>query len=362
MPSGFVQAAREALRATAGGAIFCGLKVVINESYRYNKTMDSEISTSPAVLPPGGSLGPVLDAAQKYVAMATSQNTLRAYRSDWADFSRWCEHERLRSYPATPAIVGLYVAALASKHKVSTITRRLAAISRYHRDRNRYNPASMKYSSVCEVIRGIKREKGVRVEPKAALSTDDLRRMVTALPQSPRGLRDCAMLLIGFAGGFRRSELAVLELTDVEDTVDGLKILIRRSKTDQEGEGRIIGVPYGSDPRSCPVRAYRKWILASALTEGPVFRHFHNKKMGTTGISAQTVALVVKRAAEHAGIDPTDLAGHSLRSGCATVAARNGASERSIMNQTGHRSVSTLRKYIRAGSLFHENAAAKLGL
>jgi site-specific recombinase XerD len=323
--------------------------------------MDSETSL-PVVPPPGGTLGPVVAAAQKYVGMATSENTLRAYKSDWADFSRWCEQHRLRAYPADPATVGLYIAALAETHKVSTITRRLAAISKQHRDHGKSSPCSMRYSAICEVMRGIRREKGVRAEAKAALTTDQLRAMVSALPANPRGLRDRALLLIGFAGGFRRSELAALDLAAVTDMADGLKVLIRRSKTDQEGEGRTIGIPYGSDPRSCPVRAYRAWIQASGVTDGPVFRHFRNQKMGTSAISPQVVALVLKRAAERAGIDSAELAGHSLRSGLATTAARNGASERAIMRQTGHKSVEMVRRYIHEAELFHDNCASKLGL
>jgi integrase len=220
----------------------------------------------------------------------------------------------------------------------------------------------MRYSAICEVMRGIRREKGVRAAAKAALSTDQLRAIVGALPTNPRGLRDRALLLIGFAGGFRRSELTALDFGDISDVEEGLKVLITRSKTDQEGEGRTIGIPYGSDPRTCPVRAYRSWIKASGITEGQVFRHFHNRKMGDRAISAQTVALVVKRAAERAGLDATELAGHSLRSGLATVAAKNGASERAIMRQTGHKSVQMVRRYIHEAELFHDNCAAKLGL
>jgi len=148
--------------------------VVISEHYRYNKTMDSEILL-PAVPPPGGTLGPVVAAAQKYVGMATSPNTLRAYKSDWADFSRWCKEHRLRPYPADPATVGLYIASLAETHKVSTITRRLAAIAKQHRDHGKSSPCSMRYSAICEVMRGIRREKGVRTAAKAAISTDQLR-------------------------------------------------------------------------------------------------------------------------------------------------------------------------------------------
>src|SRR5262249_44910068 len=151
------------------------------------------------------------------------------------------------------------------------ITRRLAAISKQHRDHGKSSPCSMRYSAISEVLRGVRREKGVRAEAKAALSTDKLRAMVGALPQSPRGLRDRALLLVGFAGGFRRSELTALDFADITDMVEGLKVLIRRSKSDQEGEGRPIGIPYGSDPRTCPVRAFRAWIKASGITDGPVF-------------------------------------------------------------------------------------------
>jgi site-specific recombinase XerD len=294
--------------------------------------------------------------------MATSQNTLRAYKSDWADFSRWCERHRLRAYPADPATVGLYIAALAETHKVSTITRRLAAISKAHRDHGKCPPTSMRYSQICEVMRGIRRKKGVRAEAKAALSTDQVRAMVSALPQSPRGLRDRALLLLGFAGGLRRSELTALDFADISDVEEGLKLLIRRSKTDQDGEGRTIGIPYGSNPTTCAIRALRAWVKTSGITDGPIFRHFHNKKMGDRAISPQTVALLLKRAAERAGIDSDEFAGHSLRSGLVTTAARNGASERAIMKQTGHKSVQMVRRYIHEAELFTDNCAAKLGL
>jgi site-specific recombinase XerD len=182
------------------------------------------------------------------------------------------------------------------------------------------------------------------------------------LPQSLRGLRDRALLLVGFAGGFRRSELAALDLMDVTDVEEGLKVLIKRSKTDQEAAGRVIGICFGSTPNTCPVRAYRAWVKASGIAEGPIFRQFHNQKMGDRAISPQTVALVVKRAAERVGLDSGELAGHSLRSGLATTAARNGVSEAAIMKQTGHRSVQMVRRYIREAELFQDNVSARLGL
>jgi site-specific recombinase XerD len=294
--------------------------------------------------------------------MATADNTLKAYTADWADFTAWCHEHSLEALPARPETVGLYCAALAETHKVSTITRRLAAIAKQHRNAGLESPASMRHSAVHDVIAGIRRERGTRPDAKRALSTDELRRMVTAIPATPIGLRDRVLLLVGFSGAFRRSELAAITVKHVEDTADGLKILIPRSKADQEGEGRTIGIPYGSDPRTCPVRAYRAWIAAAGITEGPVFRHFHNKTMGTEAITDRVVALTIKKAAERVGLEAADLAGHSLRSGHATTASRNGASEAAIMKQTGHRSVQMVRRYIREGSIFHDNTGAKLGL
>jgi site-specific recombinase XerD len=297
--------------------------------------------------------------------MASSPNTARAFRADWAHFQVWCTTEGLISYPADPSTVAVYISALAGTHKVSTLQRRLTAINYYHRhhgDDRPYGPASLKHAAISSVMKGLKRANGTRPDAKAALTTEQLRRMVVAIPDSPCGLRNRALLLIGFAGGFRRSELVVLDFADIEDVEDGLKITIRRSKSDQEGQGRTLGIPYGSDPKTCPVRAYRKWIAAANITAGPVFRHFYNRTMGSKGITDQVVADIVKRAAERAGIDAAGLSGHSLRSGLATSAARNGASERSIMKQTGHRSVAMVRRYIHDAELFHDNAAGKLGL
>jgi integrase len=297
--------------------------------------------------------------------MATSPNTIRAFASDWAHFEAWCAAEGLIAYPADPSTVAVYLANLAGSHKVSTLQRRCTAINYEHRQRGDvrpFGPASMKHAAIARVMKGLKREKGTRALAKAALTTDALRAMLRGIGDSPLALRDRALLLIGFAGGFRRSELAALDIADVEDTTDGLQILIRRSKSDQDGEGRKLGIPYGSDPKTCPVRAYRKWIAAAGISQGPVFRSFRSLRMREKAITPQVVALIVKKAAERAGLDAAELSGHSLRSGLATTAARNGASERSIMKQTGHRSTAMVRRYIHEAELFHDNAAAKLGL
>ena len=172
--------------------------------------------------------------------------------------------------------------------------------------------------------------------------------MIEALPEGLKGVRDRALLLVGFAGAFRRSELVSLDVDDLDFTEEGLVVTLRRSKTDQEGEGRRVGVPFGSNPTTCPVRSMKAWLEASAITDGPVFRSVNRHgQLQAQRLTSQSVALVVKRYAEVCGLDRHAFAGHSLRAGFATVAARNGANERSIMNQTGHKSLTIVRRYIR---------------
>ena len=214
------------------------------------------------------------------------------------------------------------------------------------------------------VFQGIRREKGSAQEGKAPAVTADVRAMVAMLsPTSLLGRRDRALLLVGFAGAFRRSELVALDMADVAFTGDGLVITIGRSKTDQEGAGRKVGLPYGSHPATCPVRALRTWLDATRIAEGPVFRYVDRHGNVARGrLSDKAVALVVKRCALAAGLDPRQYAGHSLRAGLATAAAQADVSERAIMAQTGHKSLPMVRKYIRDGSLFRNNAAAAVGL
>ena len=186
--------------------------------------------------------------------------------------------------------------------------------------------------------------------------------MVATLPDNLLGLRDRALLLIGFAGAFRRSELVSLDVEDVEECAEGLRVTLRRSKTDQEGAGEVKGIPYGRKLETCPVRALRAWLEAAGITAGPIFRSVNRHGQVQPGrLSDKAVALVVKRAAEAAGFDATRYAGHSLRTGLTTSAAAAGVQERDIMRQTGHRSVNMVRRYIREGELFRSNAAAQVG-
>jgi len=303
------------------------------------------------------------DKAREFAAAAKAASTLRAYRADWRDFCEWCEAHQLACLPAAPETVALYLTDRAGSLKTASLARRLTTINRAHQAAGQPSPASMQNAVVSEVWKGIQRRKGTAQLGKKPLLTMDVRRIVMELPRDLEGLRDRALLLAGFAGGFRRSELAGLRVEDLESTPEGFVVRLRRSKTDQEGQGRPVALPYGSDPQTCPVRALRAWMEGAGITNGPLFR-----AVGRTGsvrdrpLHADSVGFLVKRAVGRAGLESAEYAGHSLRAGLATQAAMNGASELAIMKQTGHRSLATVRKYIREGTLFRDNAATKLGL
>jgi site-specific recombinase XerD len=307
------------------------------------------------------SLQETIAQAKGYAEQAKAANTRRAYQSDWRDFSAWCEARCLEALPASSTTVALYLSDLADRCKVSTLQRRLATISQAHQAAHFESPT--KAAEVRAVLQGIRRAKGTAQRQKQPAVTQIIRAMVAQLPDGSLGVRDRALLLLGFAGAFRRAELVALDVADVSFTADGLIVRLQRSKTDQEGQGATKGIPYGSTPATCPVRALRAWLDAGGVTCGPIFRPItRHSHIQTTRLSAYAVALVVKRAAATAGLDPAAFSGHSLRAGLATAAAAAGVSERAIMNQTGHRSVTVARRYIREGSLFRENAAASVGL
>ena len=321
----------------------------------------------------GTELARLADEARSYVRHAKSENTRRAYLSDWEDFQEWCQDHSVSPCPAAPQTVALYVTDRARTRKPSTLGRRLAAISQYHAAAGQLSPTAS--IEVRSVISGIRRKKGMARARKKPLLAADLTRAVLTLPDTLLGLRNRALLLIGFAGALRRSELVALCWEQIEkagwQSVEeinpqvrgGLKITIARSKTDQMGEGRTIGIPFGENPATCPVRALEAWREASGLSGGLVFRVVGRaaKVMDET-LSDRAVARLVKQVAKAAGLNPQDFSGHSLRSGLATSAAAAGASERSIMEQTGHRDLKTARTYIRDGSLFRDNAAGKIGM
>jgi site-specific recombinase XerD len=301
--------------------------------------------------------------AHGFMEAAKAPNSRRAYRSDWRHFESWCRSHGLASLPAMPETVALYLTALASDHKPATLQRKLTSITKAHQAAGCPTPASMQNAVVSETFKGIRRSLGTAQPGKEPLLTPDILKMLEVLDDGLLGCRDRALLLVGFAGGFRRSELVNLDLDDVTETADGLVIRVRRSKTDPEAKGTSVALPYGSTAATCPVRSYCAWIAASAIQAGPVFRAVDRHGRISEGrMNAGSVARLIKRAAEGAGLDPASYAGHSLRAGFATQAFLNGAAEVSIMRQTRHKSLTTLRKYIRDRSLFRDNPAAKLGL
>ena len=324
------------------------------------------IATNPAHLSPlqaqlPAEIADLIDDAHTYLNAARADATKRAYRSDWADFTEWTCTRGFATLPADPAAVILYIADLAKRCKPSTITRRLSSISIAHQDAGLPSPTTDQH--VRDVVRGIRRTLGTAQREAAPATIAEIRRMVWSLGDSVLDTRDRALLLVGFAGALRRSELVALDVGDLEDRAEGLTAMIRRSKTDQEGEGRRIALPFGIDPMTCPVRALQKWTEVAGVAEGAIFRPVNRGgRVGTSRLTDQTVGLVVKRCASLAGLDATRFSGHSLRAGFATTAAAAGANERAICNQTGHRSTAVLRRYVRHGTVFIDNAVGQVGL
>jgi site-specific recombinase XerD len=309
----------------------------------------------------GADVIPLPSQVREFVRASKAENTIRGYQADWKHFCQWCECRGIRPLPATPETVAAYIAECAGHLKVGSIQRRLNAIAEAHKATGMDSPTHA--GVVRNTLKGIKRTLGTAPAQKAAALTDDIRAMVDATDASIIGARDRALILLGFAGAFRRSELVRLDFDDCTFGKDGLTVTLRRSKTDQTGEGRKIGIPYGANPDTCPVRTVQAWIEQAGIAGGPLFRSINRHgKIQDGGLSGIDVARVVKKLAERAGLDPAKYAGHSLRSGHCTSAAISGASERSIMNQTGHKSVQMVRRYIRHGNLFRENSAGKLGL
>lgn len=347
----------ELVRAEAAAGMFATGTNVLADADAVTVATGTNVPTGAEV---STDLHATAQRAKEFAAQAKAANTLRAYRSDWQDFTGWCEAHDLPALPAAEETVALYVADLAERVRTSTIQRRLSAIAQAHKTAGHASPTRGRVSLVWQ---GIRRAKGTAQKGKAPARTEEIRAMVATLDRDPAGVRDRALLLLGFAAALRRSELVGLDAADLAFAHDGLTVTLRRSKTDQEGAGQKVGVPYGSHPETCPVRAVRAWLEAAGIVGGPVFRSIDRwGHVGDGRLSDRGVALVVKRAAERAGLDPDAYAGHSLRAGLATAAAAAGVNERVIAQQTRHKSLPMLRRYIREGSLFRENAAAEVGL
>ncbi|EFC84792.1 integrase family protein [Parafrankia sp. EUN1f] len=341
-----------------------------------DEVLEGEVVGAGGAMVPGGQLGgelaePLAERVGDYARASRSAATWRAYDADLRHFRAWCAGQpvALVAVPATAVTVAGYIAALADDgYAPSTIRRRLAAISVAHQLARVTNPTAA--AEVSAVWNGIRRSRGVRPSRKAALDTSLLSRVVAGLDDTHLAdVRDRALLLVGFAGCLRRSELVGLDTADVVETDDGLVVTVRRSKTDQEAAGAQVGLAYGSYRPTCPVRAWRGWVAAAAaagtpLADGPAFRGINRHgQVGTVRLYPGSVARIVQRRVAAAGLDPADFAGHSLRSGFATAAARAGVNDRSIMRQGRWRSAASLESYVRAGRLFDaDNPSGRVGL
>jgi len=284
------------------------------------------------------------EAAKRYASKSRSDNTLKAYASAWREFEKFAGAGAL---PASPQTVIAYLVALADNGaKVSTIGVKLAAVSFRHKADKLTDPTE--HEDVKLVVAGIRRELGTRPAKKAPVTLDDLRKMVEACDSGTlAGKRDRALLLLGWAGAFRRSELTALDISDLQ--INGaIKVMLKKSKSDQEGQGMVKTIPAIDDPTLDPVHALRSWLDASGIRSGAIFRKISRwDVMSEARLTSQSVALVVKSLAERAGLDPRQFSGHSLRSGFITAAATAGAQEWQIMEVSGHKSTTVLRQYIR---------------
>lgn len=299
------------------------------------------------------------EEAKALIDEAKSPATRRAYRSAWAAFESWCQSVGRASLPATPATVAMYLAHLVeARKKVSTIAKALAAISHAHWVS--HLPSPRRSPEVKEAMSGARRRIGVAPVKKTAAVMPLLERMVDTCGADLRGARDRAILLLGFAGGFRRSELVSLDVEDIESDARGLRVRLRRSKTDQEGAGTTVGVP-SQRGKYCPVAATNDWIECACLEGGPVFRAIDRwDHISDTRLTPGVVATLVKSYCVRVGLDPAVFAAHSLRSGMITTAAMNKRSDRSIMKQSRHKDVKTFYGYIQDATVFDDNALTGL--
>ena len=287
------------------------------------------------------------------IRSSKSVNTLRAYKSDFNHFMDFCKKNNFRPLPADPKIISFYITDLSSNSKVSTLKRRLASISVIHKLKGHY--IDIKHPLIIENLMGIQRKKGVFQKSKNPILINELKEIIKVIDNSEKNilkkLRNKALILIGFSGGFRRSELVNIDFEDLEFTKEGVKIFIKRSKTDQSGEGMIKAIPYFKEKTFCPVTHLKNWLEICKVNKGFIFN-----------ISDKMVAILIKKYLLAAGFDPKKYSGHSLRSGFATTAASSGADEKSIMTMTGHKTTQMVRRYIKESNLFKNNALNKIDL
>ncbi len=302
--------------------------------------------------------------SKSYQAFADAPGTLRAYRADLENFKAWCVSHGFESMPAAPETIGAYLAAAGLGYALPTLRRRIAAIARAHRIAR--HPLDTKHPAIRETLRGIARRHGEPARRSAALTTADIKRLVAVCGADLAGLRDRALVLLGFAGALRRSELVGVNVEHVHSTPGGLRLLIPRSKTDAAGEGAEIGIMRGAQPESCPVKALRTWLRTAEITEGPVFRRVTQwNTIGAKRLHPDAVRQILLKRAAAAGVKGTTLepvTPHGMRAGFVTTAYRNGVSDEEIMGHTRHRSLTTMRSYVRRAKLDGSSPSGKLDL
>lgn len=290
--------------------------------------------------------------AVRYIASSKAANTLRAYQGDWVDFAYWCRYQGRTPLPATPETIVEYFSHLADFVKANTISRKATAIAEAHRAAGLPSPTLA--ADVRLTLQGIRKAKGTFQQGKLPVLWDDLARVPEVFDASPLGLRSRAIILFGFAGAFRRSELVALDVEDLTFLPEGVKVFLGKAKNDPDGKGQYKGISLlRQQPRLCPVRALRAWLEAAGIGSGPLFRPLTKSgNVRPQRLSDKAVARTVKEFALRTGADPERYAGHSLRRGFATSAAQAGAQERHIMKQTGHRSDKMVRRYIEESDIF----------
>ena len=305
-----------------------------------------------------------LAAAQAFARQAMAPATLRAYKADWQHYAAWCARAGFVPVPAEPATVGAYLASLAATHAPTTIRRRLAAIGKMHRFNGlAWTPA---HRDIQEPLRGLLRRHGRPVQKAAALTLAMLRRLVATCDSSARGRRDRALLLIGFVGALRRSELVGLRVDDVSVAAGGLRVRIARSKTDAAGEGTELGLPRGKHPETCPVRAFQAWQAVAKRRAGPLFRRISpGGRIGAAALHPDAVRRILAHRIRLAGIEIESsdrLSAHALRVGFITEAYGKGVRDEDIMRHTRHRDLRTMRGYVQRAGLLTESPAGVLDL
>ena len=298
-----------------------------------------------------------------FIAVSKSANTLRGYKSDWADFLSFTAEHQLIALPAEPATVALYLTARSSSLAAASLARRLTSISSKHREAG-YLESPTRHPLVTITFRGIRREIGTAQNFKQALLSPEIRRIVDCCPETLAGLRDKALCLCSYAMAARRSETAALRVEDLRAVPEGIVLTIRKSKVDAEAAGSKVGIPYGADDATCPIRALQRYLKGAGIVSSPIFRAIDQKgRVSSFGLHPDSVGYIIKRAAARAGLKVADIAGHSLRSGFCTEAARNNVPAYLIRRQARFTPGSkTLDRYIRLGEMFTRNAASGLGL